>query len=888
LKGLPTTFWGKLRRPSGASVEEWHPLCDHCADVAACCTILLRHTLLRKRLARLAGLEVLSEQQITRLGVLAALHDIGKFNHGFQNKAHPDAGPTAGHVGEVLNLLASSYPEQQQLCEALQVSTILSWGTSPDTAEALLHAAISHHGRPVQPEGAPKQIHWQAGETRNPVAGVADLVTRTRRWFPTAWELAGDQLPDQPAFHHAFSGLVMLADWLGSDERFFPSSEPGDPGRFATSLERASAAVRQIGLEPGAARHSLRSSGIAFEATFGFPPRGVQETMLSLEAGPGPSLTILEAETGSGKTEAALARYLALFEAGEVDGVYFALPTRTAATQIHSRVVRAVKRAFPIPDERPPVVLAVPGYLAVDDRGGHRLPGFEVLWDDDEAARFRYRAWAAEHPKRYLAGAVVVGTIDQVLLSTLAVNHSHMRATALLRQFLIVDEVHASDAYMNRLLAAVLERHWEAGGHALLMSATLGIAARTRFLSVTGNQATLPEPESAALLPYPAVLHRESGPLDESHAPPEAGTRKRIRLLVEPSIADTEWIADRGLEAAQLGARVLIIRNTVRECIETQEALESHAKRKFLTALLFSCAGVPAPHHARFARDDRLALDHALEATFGAHPTPAGCVAVATQTVQQSLDIDADLLITDLCPMDVLLQRIGRLHRHPGRLRPPGHEAPTVRVLVPAERDLTPFVRRNGQALGPHGFGTVYEDLRILEATWRTLESCSELEIPEMNRSLVEAAIHPKRLDSLVSRLPEPWLRHSEYLQGATLADRRMAARNLADWRTPFQECSFPSGDLDRRILTRLGEGDRLAIFAPPVRGPFGVPVRQLTIPAWLARGVEPDAKAEGVTASDTGISFLYGRHRFRYDRLGLRRDSDDDGGAADVDLADA
>jgi CRISPR-associated endonuclease/helicase Cas3 len=135
--------------------------------------------------------------------------------------------------------------------------------------------------------------------------------------------------------------------------------------------------------------------------------------------------------------------------------MYFALPTRTAATQMHQRVYEAITRAFPSESTRPPVVLAVPGYIAVDDGVAHRLPGFEVLWNDNEAERFRFRGWAAENPKRYLAGPIVVGTIDQVLLSTLMVSHAHMRATALLRQFLVVDEVHASDSYMIALLRSV-------------------------------------------------------------------------------------------------------------------------------------------------------------------------------------------------------------------------------------------------------------------------------------------------------------------------------------------------------------------------------------------------------------------------------------------------
>lgn len=871
MRGEPTQFWGKLTRTGQGPVEEWHPLIDHCADVAACIFVLLSDSLLGSRLARLAGLESLAKVQVARVSVLAALHDVGKFNHGFQNKAARGAATTAGHVAEVLNLLASTYPERERLCEVMKIPEILEWADSPEAVEALLCASISHHGRPVHPERDPKRSLWVPQPDRDPIAGVAELVACTVEWFGEAWESTGPPLPDEPRFQHALSGLVMLADWFGSDRRFFPFTNEGDTNRFASSLERAREAMGRVAILAASSRKAFAELRPDFQTTFGFSPRGAQRTILELEVRNGPSLTILEAETGSGKTEAALARYFDLFRAGVVDGLYFALPTRTAATQLHRRVAKAIERSFPDKDVRPPVVLAVPGYLSVDDRTGTRLPGFEVLWNDDDHERFRYRGWAAEHPKRYLAGAVVVGTIDQVLLSTLTVNHSHMRGAALLRQFLVVDEVHASDAYMNRLLESVLERHWAAGGHSLLMSATLGSTARSLFLGAAGKGQDVPGGDAAASLPYPAVLQVESD--DSRWLRPTGESRgKQVRVTLDSSADKSDLIAELAVDAANRGAKVLVVRNTVTDCVATQQAVEVCARNTGATDLLFSCAGVPAPHHSRFARADRLALDHALESLFGGGSAATGCVVSATQTVQQSLDIDADLLITDLCPMDVLLQRIGRLHRH-DRARPSGFEEPNVRVLSPNTRDLTPFIRRGGRARGPHGLGTVYEDLRILEATWRTLERNNELDIPRMNRHLVESAMHPSSLREIVSDSPQAWNGHADWIHGSNLADRRMARRNLSDWSEDFLSTEFPSRELDQRIQTRLGEGDRLVDFIVPAAGPFGQLVRRLTIPAWLARGAPSETAVEDLQVTAGEISFQFGCHRFVYDRLGLRRE---------------
>jgi CRISPR-associated endonuclease/helicase Cas3 len=214
---------------------------------------------------------------------------------------------------------------------------------------------------------------------------------------------------------------------------------------------------------------------------------------------------------------------------------------------------------------------------------------------------------------------------------------------------------------------------------------------------------------------------------------------------------------------------VLVIRNTVNGALELQEEIEKMAGDK--AEHLFTCNGVPTLHHSRFAREDRGSLDKVLEERFGRSPRlPGGCVVVATQTVQQSLDLDADFLISDLCPMDVLLQRIGRLHRHKrdANNRPPAYAKPCAVVLVPEERDMTGLICNRGEAQGPHGLGTVYRDMRILEATWKLLEEHSLFDIPSMNRKLVESAMHSTVLSEVVKEKGEAWERHRNKIWGET------------------------------------------------------------------------------------------------------------------------
>lgn len=889
MKGTPTTFWGKLERDQADVVTEWHPLPAHCADVAACAEALLQQTILRRRLAALAGLDDLDDVDVARLAALAALHDIGKFNLGFQRKGDAVQRDTAGHVAEVLAIVGSRYPEEDRLVEALPLGEIAEWYAG-DVTE-LLVAAIGHHGRPVRcGEKILDRSLWGRVGALDPFAGMAALAQAVRSWFPTAFT-PHRPLPDSPALQHGFAGLVMLADWLGSDRAHFPFADDlGD--RMPLARRKARDVLQDIGVDVVLTRASLGGEVPGFNLISEYAPREAQARTMDLDRPPEGGLTILESETGSGKTEAALGRFIQLFHAGLVDGMVFALPTRTAATQLCERVLQAMKRAFPHPDVRPPVVLAVPGYLQVDDAHGKRLPGFEVLWNDDPRARARHIGWPAETPKRYLAAAVAVGTIDQVLLSSLRVGHAHLRATALLRHLLVVDEVHASDVYMNRILEEVLRFHLMAGGHAFLMSATLGTHVRGRLeraaLGLSSRASSL---DTALATPYPVVHHAARCASPRMTSIKEPGLPKHVHVTLDAIADDPAAIARRALDAARAGARVLVIRNTVNDAVSTQNELEGICEPRD-EPLMFRVGEVRTLHHARFSRDDRQRLDGAIEACFGkSAPTHGGVIAIATQTVQQSLDLDADLLFTDLAPMDVLLQRFGRVHRHPPRNphRPPGFTAARA-VIMLSDSPLEASILQSGEARGKHGAGTVYDDVLILEATRRRIEHDSTLKIPEQNRELVEVTTHPEALDKLAHDLGETWMRHRSKVFGIERAHVGLATLNLVNREERFGDYSFKQSELEERIAARLGESDRRAVFATPPEGPFGAKVRELTIPGWLAREVPtepPDLAPSDVRLDGERVRFAFGPLEFVYDRLGLRREA---AGARDTteDTADA
>ena len=465
-------------------------LVDHGIDVSAVAEALLGLPVVRKRLGALAGRH-LSDVDVARICFLCGLHDAGKANHGFQARLRNEK-PDAGHIGPLWAILEpeSLFSQahraiQRGVRRALMGSRWKSWFDDRDHERELWGVILAHHGSLPADPPLPGPGLWRPRDGYDPIQALTELAEVVAGMFPEAFsEDTSDLLPSKSRLHHALAGLVTLADWLGSDDavfRFPCDGAPSGPPRIPWAREQAADLMRRRWFDPRRARDAAH--GLLTDFATLFPrlsaPRPAQAALLTAPLPRPGQVTVLEAETGSGKTEAALIHFLRLFQGGEVDGLYFALPTRAAAVQIHRRIRNIVKCW--LGGGAPPVGLAVPGYLRVDDDDGERLPeAFRVRWPDETD---RDRTWFVENAKRYLSGAVMVGTVDQLLLGGLRVRHAPFRSGPMLRLLLCVDEVHASDAYMTTLLRNVLDQHRAAGGHTLLMSATLGSLARLRLLN---------------------------------------------------------------------------------------------------------------------------------------------------------------------------------------------------------------------------------------------------------------------------------------------------------------------------------------------------------------------------------------------------------------------
>ena len=857
--------WGKFE-----SAGCIHCLEHHCADVAACFQTLLAEPVVRARFERAAGLSRIDQVSATRLVVLAFLHDFGKLNAGFQFKVYdraelpPGAPPHVGHIEQALLCC-----QQEDMCEAIGLHAMYdTWG---DGFLPLLRASLAHHGRPAKRShgsGAGPAALWKPYAGYDPLAAAKLFGERIRLWFPDAFADV-PSLPASTALAHLFAGAVALADQIGSDEQHFCFVLEPDPNYIERAHRRAKHAVQAHLLRRR--DWTTRSPAMGFADLFDYPePRPLQTAVA--DAPLTCPLLVLESETGSGKTEAAVLRFNALWRAGLVDGLYFAVPTRSAAKQLQRRVDAAVRRLFS-PETRAETVLAIPGYLQAGVATAHRVGKFQVEWEDDpEDELTRCARWSAESSRRFLSSAAAVGTVDQVLLAALKVKWAHLRGSALSRSLLVVDEAHASDAYMTELLRALLRDHLGVGGHALLMSATLGSAARA---ALTDHRPRPELPPLAAMeaVPYPALTLAGHG-VAETHGLSETGQSKAVEMCTEPILSDPDRIAELALAAGREGAKVLVVRNTVREAQAVFRAVEDQGG----SALTLQAADGPALHHSRFAAEDRLILDDAVEKALGKGRPMGGVVVIGTQTLEQSLDIDADLLISDLCPVDVLLQRIGRLHRHREAERAAAFATARCIVIVPEEglaAGLGGGLLRYGLGAASDG-GGIYRDLLGLEATHRLIAEHPVWRIPSMNRMLVEQATHEEALRARATQLGGPWVEQQQQTYGFAAAERGVARGHLLDRNTPFDEdLAFP--DLDEKVRTRLGEDGPRIELAEPQPGPFGVAVRTFNLPAHFFRGrggglpTKDEIDAASANRTSNGLILRVAGRVFEYDRLGVQ-----------------
>jgi CRISPR-associated endonuclease/helicase Cas3 len=592
--------------------------------------------------------------------------------------------------------------------------------------------------------------------------------SRLVEWLVREFKALPQAAPDEGGLC-LLAGLVSVADWIGSDEsRFPPRREPAYTPE--ESRRRAEQALHAIGWQRVEINPDLSFAQL-------FAARGLQKPN-ALQAATNetirkPGLYVVEAPMGMGKTEAALLAAYRLLASGQHHGLYFALPTQVTSDRIHERVQEFVDALGE--EARQVRLIHGSSWLRMDSFPQLR-PSFSGDEDDDERPMDTVRAardWFAS-AKRALLAPFGVGTVDQALLGVLAAKHFFVRQFALAGKVVILDEVHAYDPYTSTLVDALIRRCLELGCTVLVLSATLTQQRRRELLQL-GAPSEVPALENHHTTitggPFKGVVQCLK-------VERERDAPKTIRIQHH---ADDP--AAQGAEAlcrAEAGARVLWIRNTVARAQEAYRLLacERHGDR-------IKCGLL----HSRFPRFQRMENEQWWIDQLGKRGMEGGCVLVATQVVEQSVDIDADFLISDLAPTDMLFQRLGRLWRHPERTNRPGGGPEAELLLV--HPTFPPDADELKCALSPHSW--VYPPYHLLR-TWKVWRERESVALPHQLRDLLEETFGPADPSE-----PESWRRLADELE-----DIRRDMKMKAEART--RVFANPALQDEEGLQTRWGE----------------------------------------------------------------------------------
>jgi CRISPR-associated helicase Cas3/CRISPR-associated endonuclease Cas3-HD len=777
----PTTYVG------------WLPLHQHLADAAGVAARLVDDWISPQVIRRIAR-DLGGDHDDVRAIVtwLAAVHDVGKLSPAFavQVPRLADAMRGYGLIADPRLGLDPDRPKARH--ESVGQLAVREWlhsemGFEYRGAAAQLACVVGgHHGEPPSRSA----LAFVAG--RSDLSGGQAWQQARRDALVWATSLVGrDVLArfgsarlGQPT-QALLTAIVIVADWVASNADFFtllPLHTAEDPPTCPDPVHTAARVAEGWAALSLPARWSAAPVGdvdVTFRRRFGKEVRPVQRAAVEAATSqPVPGLVVVEAPMGEGKTEAALLAAEELAARSGADGCFVALPTRATSDAMFSRVLDWM-RALPDIDVATSVLLAH-GTASLNDeyRGLLRNGRLHAVGEDpDDAEAGIAHHWLNGRKKGPLA-QFVVGTIDQVLFAGLKSRFLALRHLGLAGKVVIIDEVHAYDVYMARYLDTVLQWLGAYGTPVVLLSATLPADRRAQLVRAYERGRGGPEVEIPADPGYPVVIASGMAPL----AVPASGTPRLVAVERHPD--DLDVLAELLREGLADGGCAVVVRNTVTRVQETADRLIAEFGPGEVTVT-----------HSRFLASDRARLDDELLRCFGPpgdeRRRPKRHVVVASQVVEQSLDVDFDLMITDLAPADLVLQRMGRLHRHT-RLRPPRLEQP--RCVLVGTKDWT---AEPVQAV--RGSRAVYGTHSLLRAAALFAERTS-ITLPDDIAPIVQAAYGPDPLG------PQAW-------QGA-MATALAAHKQRADRRREdagvflLRDVGGPAATLDGWVRAGVGDAD--------------------------------------------------------------------------------
>jgi len=784
-------YWGKANVQAHPSVDsaQYHLLVFHCLDVAAVGSALLSpHKKLTKDLAVFLDI---TPSQLQKIIVFAlSLHDMGKFASAFQqlytNDSHKDLfrpTPRKAYDGQLfrhdrMGLFFWKQLKAQSLAQICGIERLSTRDQSRffDTLWVLMECVLGHHGKPIDLSEAHAIKPFTEPHNTDAVAlFVSDICTLLDMQFPIdkflsrSWRQRLEQVSWQLA------GVAVLADWVGSDNtHFIYQTKPQHLHSYWKHANtRAAAALAAIDLDKVP---SVRPF-ISVKHHYGFEPTPLQRWAELVAVDNSPQLFVLEDVTGSGKTEAALALTHRLMQAGAAEGFYFGLPTMATSNAMFGRVAQHYQQMLSADNKQPSIVLAH-GAREMNDlfREAVLASGASDKNYDthDATATAQCNQWLADSRKKALLAPVGVGTIDQALLAVLPRRHQSLRLFGLNRKVLIFDEVHAADEFMFELLESLLALHLHQGGSAILLTATLSQKQRSRLTAAWLRAGGLP-PQVLTNTHFPLAT-RVSLTADQTVLEQSVNSRADVcRTVAVVFLTSIDACVEQVLNAVSRGKCVVWIRNSVDDAVAAYNQLCSQLE----------CPDDCQLFHSRFVLQDRKRTEDRVLNTFGKLSTElqrTGKVLVATQVFQESLDADADIMISDICPIDDLIQRAGRLHRHTRDDRGAyttgiidARSAPVLWVHGPV---WTEAPNSNWLSEGFRNTQYVYRSPGRLWLAMRELIKLGGISMPDKARQLIESVYGEQAYE----QIPESLKYQENELIGAQLSKAAKAKSTLLQW----------------------------------------------------------------------------------------------------------
>lgn len=693
-------LWAKKQDRDGAFC--WLPLPVHLRDTMQVAGLLWEHWLsdgVRAQIIR--SLDEPDEEGARALVCfLGAVHDIGKATPAFQRQpGYANSEDLDQRLLErleragfgVLSTPPPSSPRESRHALAGQV-ILNDAGIRPDIASIV----GAHHGKPVDDKYEVKNQlaaypanFYQVQDPQSPVHQKWQKVQQ--QILADALQASGLGLETLPGVCQPgqvlLSGLLIMADWIASNERYFPllpleETDVADPAARLQEGFKKWFKNQPMTFQPDGDAIKL------YEARFGFEPHALQQRVYAaMEAVLSPGIAILEAPMGCGKTEAALAMAEQMAAKTGRSGLFFGLPTQATSNGIFPRVKDWLEKVTAAGDEKAASLRLAHGKAALnplqaalsqkqwpDLRHGQSALNDSLeeaaVTDEDAGSGVFTNEWFSGRKTAQLDD-VVVGTVDHFLLTALKQKHLALRHLGFSKKVDVIDEVHAYDVYMGQYLKEALRWMGAYGVPVILLSATLPAASRRdlmqAYLLGTGmkNVAIAKADSLLTSQAYPLLTYSDGVEIKQVADFKVEGQKQ---VAIEALAEDDLYNKIAALTAA--GGVVGVIVNTVKRA---QTVAETCAERfgEDSAALL----------HSQFIDAERIAKEKALTDMIGKGARrPARKIIVGTQVMEQSLDIDFDVLISDLCPMDLLIQRVGRLHRHDIG-RPKAHQAPVLYVM---------------------------------------------------------------------------------------------------------------------------------------------------------------------------------------------------------------